>query len=1402
MEDENSQRSVNSGLSNTPLTKSQDVQLDRMSDEAAVCMDTSNEDPESGDNVDHAGAMRKRAAEADAKGKQCAQTTSDDAESNSFVSPPTVKRGRMYSIPGVMGCGSTQEEKRMPWDHNSRSRAELDEMARKATRMSLPPANIPTTQPPPPLSHTLGHRKRKRGNRHATQGGEDDEEEYEDESDGEYESEEPGSRSMEASERSQRRQSRRGASGGPHELEPTQRAAGKSQSPTREGGSTQPAFLRQATQKVLDDEEGHEEEEDNGEARSGGRRHGESPRSSGRRQDGKRRMTMEIRTCPPTQIVGEAREDFDNVAINATQLDSTQPYGTGSCEDQRKKRRVEDKEGEDDADDDVGASPMQPMGQATGSQDAKSDDCSRSIAATVIPECMSDPEEEKGDDGDDGEGDTESNKKEGNDEEVKGEKESQKQDEIPPTQGDEAEDAELIPAAGLTVEGELPNIIDEEEFGFALDDDDDDGQVEEGQEPPGGKPVPPTKEREGVSPPSLEGEPRSATKTEIVEPKTKPKGDEKTDSPSSALVKTKEEEKNQTHLNPPPSLLAAPNASDPLSTTTTPTSSRRRTPRSRPASSRLGASSLTRRHSQSLTPIVPLSQNEWVNITGGGDGNDELEQEVTKTSSFVDPFIIVGDEAVLRSQHEGREGGSCVNNEIFKLSLKTYEDLYEYQRTSVSWLAELYARRWGGILADDMGLGKTVQVAAFLYGLWNSKIGHHFLISVPVTLLGNWQRELTHWCPGLPVCVMHGTVVGRREALRSIVKTGGVLLTSSDLIPHVLHDIKFVQEPPEKKRRKNEKSGRATLGGTQDDNDVIKGNNNLNIGEKQPWDLVVLDEAHRVKNAACLAGQALRCVQSRSRLMLTGTPLQNNLKELWSLMDIVMPSLLGNKKTFETQFSLPIQEGSKSDAALYAVTLKTALSRRLKQIIRPHFMRRVKSSVNEVRLPPKTDIVAWLKMTPEQEKFTNMFLQSDLIAQARAGRAGAAIFKAIQCLQKICNHPILNLDYKHLFAMFYKWGVLVQAPPEGENKPVGWDNDELKHLITDNPTEAARTSCKLSFLHILLEKLAAQGHRCLIFSQSIQMLNLIQSCVLRPLDLKYLRIDGTTKNPERDYKVTKFESEEGRRRFFCMCLSIQVGGVGLTLTSADRVIIVDPAWNPAIDQQAIDRVHRLGQTKPVVVYRLICAGAIEDRMFRLQIFKQGVVKTLLEQENQTRYFAKQDLSDLFNIGEKTIDLLQEKGYALEDEAVIDSICADVGEVDEDNNFWSNDLMDGFCDYSELFRELDAGLKEDEEALKKAMESVKRLKEETYEAPLAFDAPESSEEVEPLCDDPDLNAAAPLEDGSKNDPAPKPVTLDDAKLESPGAKARRKRCWGSDSPVPSKESGSKSSKTSNKPNKKK
>jgi len=620
-----------------------------------------------------------------------------------------------------------------------------------------------------------------------------------------------------------------------------------------------------------------------------------------------------------------------------------------------------------------------------------------------------------------------------------------------------------------------------------------------------------------------------------------------------------------------------------------------------------------------------------------------------------------------------------------------------------------------------------MEVCALLNGARKSGATHALLL-LPVTLLAQWAKEARTWCPGWPVHIYYGGAAQRAQALRRIRRPeGGLLLTTYSLISNVEEllgiDVDECPSPKKKGRKllafgeKRAKAGEAKRQRLDDDEGdeyaefdqepteaEIPESGLPRTGLSKPWDIVVCDEAHKMKNISTLLGKSLRQLNSKCRLLLTGTPVQNALQDLWSLMDLAQPGLLGNHATFVKTFSDPIDRGSVRGAKVWAVELKKHLAEQLRGIISPYILRRTKlgtglqggsgddtadpEAAGETgvdgeavvkKLPPKKETVIWLMPSEEQvSAYQKVLEKSEVIREAcQKGKLGLEVFRAIGLLKRLCNHPALLLPTQKAGS----WGeLLTQAMTEGDPEAgqecalAGEGADEsltmagasgqddarggrpvemMLRKLSRSRTDLLEQSAKLRCLASLLPALAARGHRTLVFSSSVKMLDLVQICCLKPNGLRCLRIDGQTDPSQRAEKVDKFNRED--KRFQCMLLTTTVGGVGLTLTGADRVILVDPAWNPATDAQAVDRAFRIGQTKEVRIYRLIMSGLIEDKMFRLQVFKMGLAKTALESDKTQNYFTSREIRALFEWTDpsegETLKMLNEKHGKDSDEAV-------------------------------------------------------------------------------------------------------------------------------------------------------
>ncbi len=444
-------------------------------------------------------------------------------------------------------------------------------------------------------------------------------------------------------------------------------------------------------------------------------------------------------------------------------------------------------------------------------------------------------------------------------------------------------------------------------------------------------------------------------------------------------------------------------------------------------------------------------------------------------------------------------------------------DLRPYQREGVAWLQHLRTHDASGILADDMGLGKTLQtIAHILIEKEQQRLDRPAMIVTLTSLVGNWQRELTRFAPALKVAIHHGP--DRHERLAELPA----------------HDVVITTYP-------------------------LVGRDREELA-KLPLHLLVLDEAHAIKNADAQAAEAVRRLDARSRVCLSGTPIENHLGELWSLFDFLMPGLLGGRDEFHNQFRVPIEHNGD----------KVRLDA-LKDRVRPYILRRTKDSVAP-ELPAKTMLVRAVELTGAQRELyesIRVSAHADVrqhIRQRGMGGATIAILDALLKLRQVCCDPRL---------------VSVEAARE----------------VTG--------SAKLDVLLEMVTQGLADGRRILVFSQFARMLGLVSEGLLAR-GVGHVTLTGNT--PDRQKPIDAFQG--GRADVFL--ISLKAGGAGLNLTGADTVIHYDPWWNPAAQAQATDRAHRIGQTKPVFVHDLIVAGSVEERMLGLQRHKRKLADAILD----------------------------------------------------------------------------------------------------------------------------------------------------------------------------------------------
>ncbi|CAM0879623.1 unnamed protein product [Alopecurus aequalis] len=561
----------------------------------------------------------------------------------------------------------------------------------------------------------------------------------------------------------------------------------------------------------------------------------------------------------------------------------------------------------------------------------------------------------------------------------------------------------------------------------------------------------------------------------------------------------------------------------------------------------------------------------------------------------------------------------------YKLPGSIFNILYPHQREGLKWLWVLHCKGRGGILGDDMGLGKTMQISAFLAGLFHSRLIRRVLVVAPKTLLDHWSKELSVVGLKYKIRDYSGTSLKVRDSeLQYAFKDGGVLLTTYDI---VRNNYKLIRGDFYK----------GNMEGKYDK--LIRGDFYNDADEDEDgkfWDYVILDEGHIIKNPSTQRAKSLLEIPCVHRIVISGTPIQNNLKEMWALFYFCCPEVLGDKDEFKTRYESAIIRGNDKSATNREKHIGSNVAKELRERIQPYFLRRMKSEVfadtgsaDDKKLSKKNELIVWLKLTACQRKLYEAFLNSDIVHNSMQGSPLAAI----TILKKICDHPMIltkRAAEDILEGMEGMDGLL-------DNQDMGMVQKMAMNLADMAYDEEAlqveeEISCKLSFIKSLLRKLLEEGHHVLIFSQTCKMLNLIQEAILLE-GYKFLRIDGTTKERE---KIVKNFQEGSEAQIFL--LTTRVGGLGLTLTKAARVIVVDPAWNPSTDNQAVDRAYRIGQTKDVIVYRLMTCGTIEEKIYKLQVFKGALFRTATEQKEQTRYFSKRDMQEMFSLPAQGFDV--------------------------------------------------------------------------------------------------------------------------------------------------------------------
>ncbi|XP_077217560.1 ATP-dependent DNA helicase DDM1-like isoform X2 [Tasmannia lanceolata] len=470
------------------------------------------------------------------------------------------------------------------------------------------------------------------------------------------------------------------------------------------------------------------------------------------------------------------------------------------------------------------------------------------------------------------------------------------------------------------------------------------------------------------------------------------------------------------------------------------------------------------------------------------------------------------------------------------MPLLTGGKLKPYQIKGVKWLISLWQNGLNGILADQMGLGKTVQTIGFLAHLKGKGLDGPYLIVAPLSTLSNWVNEFSRFAPSINVVLYHGGRKERNEIRqkfkhKAIGPKFPVFVTSYEI---AMNDAKPLS--------------------------------------LYSWKYVVVDEGHRLKNANCKLLRELKRLHVENKLLLTGTPLQNNLAELWSLLNFLLPDIFSSHEEFESWFDLSGKCNSEVSQEETEEKRRAQVISKLHLILRPFLLRRLKEDVEHM-LPRKKEIILYANMTEHQKQFQDLLVNRTLEDYLRErpdniiGRPGmkGKLNNLVIQLRKNCNHPdLLESDFDGSFSY--------------------------------PPVEQLVEQCgKFRLLDRLLAKLLSRKHKVLVFSQWTKVLDIIDY-YFSEKGLEVCRIDGSVKLDERKRQIKEFNDINSDVRIFL--LSTRAGGLGINLTAADTCILYDSDWNPQMDLQAMDRCHRIGQTRPVHVYRLATSHSVEGRMLK------------------------------------------------------------------------------------------------------------------------------------------------------------------------------------------------------------
>ncbi len=532
---------------------------------------------------------------------------------------------------------------------------------------------------------------------------------------------------------------------------------------------------------------------------------------------------------------------------------------------------------------------------------------------------------------------------------------------------------------------------------------------------------------------------------------------------------------------------------------------------------------------------------EWLKQYGmlmkmGEEGDGKLRINKMHFTVIDELHNLIDEEDILKELEEKKQKLQQIENiKPRPVSKKIKATLRPYQLGGFNWLQVLDELGWGACLADDMGLGKTLQAICFLQHLKEKYKTATSLVVCPTSLIYNWEIELQKFAPSLKYHIYYGS---NRSFSNEHLENYDIIITSYGTMRN---DVKELQ--------------------------------------KHTFNYIILDESQSIKNPDAQVSKAAQLLKAKNRLILSGTPVQNNTFDLFAQMHFLNPGFLGNKEFFKNEFAIPIDKNGDGETAA-----------QLRKLIFPFMLRRTKDQVAK-DLPDKTETILWCEMDKAQravyDEYKNYYRHRlmNKIEDEGMGNAAIYILEGLMRLRQICDSPALVKD------------------------------------------EEVTTTASIKLQELLREVLENTGdHKLLVFSQFTQMLALVKDAFIEN-KITHVYLDGSTPAAKRKDIVAQFQTDQKIKTFL---ISLKAGGVGLNLTAADYVYLIDPWWNPAVEDQAIDRTHRIGQTNKVFVYKMICKDTVEEKILQMQQKKRSLSKELISEEKGfIKKLTKDDVAFLF-----------------------------------------------------------------------------------------------------------------------------------------------------------------------------